>query len=563
MLNITQYLTFRLAYLKYSYLLQNTAMKSFQSFFTQFPNSFIQNGKHKISYVDFFRHSQNLQKAFAFYGIAQGEILAIVSQPCIEWILCDVACIKSQIVTIPLFHNSSSQTLTFQFQDAKPQHIILENDEVLEKILACVEYKFSNIFLIHKSKKFPEIKTIWQIIEEHHEVELLNHEISQSEVATIIYTSGTSGSPKGVVLTFLNLAHQISDIHTAFFNAKEGHTAISILPLAHVYQRTIIHFFLSKGVNIIFVNDITNVLRYITKIEPNLITIVPRVLEKVYSKIKSQIEDKPRILRKLLLPLFEIASSNPQPNMLARTILEATIFKKVRRIFGRNMACIVCGGAKLNEREEIFFRNAKLPFFQGYGMTECSPVIASNITTDDKIFTVGKPFSSVEVCISEVGEICVRGGSIFSGYLNHEKRNPQEFFHTGDLGKLNSDGFLSVTGRLKDQCKNANGKFVDIVKIEGLLNEISGVENSCVIAEGKPYTVAILFTQRTDFEAIMKAMHDINSKLEHWERVQYIHTTIEKPTVENGIITPSMKIRRNDIVKKYCVEIEGLYSKKR
>ena len=136
------------------------------------------------------------------------------------------------------------------------------------------------------------------------------------------------------------------------------------------------------------------------------------------------------------------------------------------------MSCIVCGGAKLNEREEVFFRNAKLPFFQGYGMTECSPVIASNITTADKIFTVGKPFASVEVKISEIGEICVRGGSVFGGYLNHEARNPQEFFHTGDIGKLDAQGFLSVTGRLKDQCKNANGKFVDIVKIVSLLDMV-------------------------------------------------------------------------------------------
>jgi len=540
-----------------------TPMKSFQSFFKPFQNSFIQNRKHKISYPDFFRHSHNLQKAFAFYGISKNDRTVIISQPCIEWILCDIACINSQIITIPLFHNSSNQTLNFQIEDCSPKHLIVENDEVLAKLLDATSHKFQNVFLFHKSKKFPEIKTIWQIIEENHQIEPPIEEISQEETATVIYTSGTSGNPKGVVLTYQNLAYQISDIHTAFFNAKEGHNAISILPLAHVYQRTIIHFFLSKGVNIIFVNDITNVLKYIKKIEPNLITIVPRVLEKVYSKIKSQVEEKPKIMQKILIPLFEIASTKSTLNPLLRPILEMIFFKKVRRIFGGNMSCIVCGGAKLNEREEIFFRNAKLPFFQGYGMTECSPVIASNTTVSDKIFTVGKPFSSVEVKISDIGEICVRGGSIFGGYLNYEKRNEAEFFPTGDIGTLDSSGFLTVTGRLKEQCKNANGKFVNIVKIEGILNEISGVENSCVIAEGRPYTIAILFTQRTDFEAILAEVQSANKHLEHWECVQYFHLTKEKPTVENNIVTPSMKLRRNDVMKKYSKEIDELYKKKR
>ena len=538
-------------------------MKSFQSFFKPFQNSFIQNRKHKISYSDFFRHSHNLQKAFTFYGISKNDRVAIISQPCIEWILCDVACINSQIVTIPLFHNSSNQTLNFQIEDSIPKHLIVENDEVLVKLFEATNHKFQNVFLFHKSKKFPEIKTIWQIIEENHQIELPIFEIPQEETATIIYTSGTSGNPKGVVLTFQNLAHQISDIHNAFFNAKEWHKAISILPLAHIYQRTIIHFFISKGVNIFFVNDITNVLKYIKKIEPNLITIVPRVLEKVYSKIKNQVESKPKILQKVLLPLFEIASTKSKIHPLLHPILEMVFFKKVRRVFGKDMSCIVCGGAKLNEREEVFFRNAKLPFFQGYGMTECSPVIASNTTVSDKIFTVGKPFSSVEVKISEIGEICVRGGSIFGGYLNHEKRNPEDFFPTGDIGTIDSSGFLTVTGRLKEQCKNANGKFVNIVKIEGILNEISGVENSCVIAEGKPYTVAVLFTQRADFEAIKVEISNANKNLERWECVQYFHLTQEKPTVENNVITPSMKLRRNDVMKKYCKEIEELYNKKR
>jgi long-chain acyl-CoA synthetase len=196
-------------------------------------------------------------------------------------------------------------------------------------------------------------------------------------------------------------------------------------------------------------------------------------------------------------------------------------------------------------------------------MTECSPVIASNTTISDKIFTVGKPFSSVEVKISDIGEICVRGGSVFGGYLNHEKLNPEEFFPTGDIGTLDSSGFLSVTGRIKEQCKNANGKFVNIVKIEGILNEISGVENSCVIAEGNPYTVAVLFTQRTDFEAILVEVSNANKNLEHWECVQYFHLTQEKPTVENNVVTPSMKLRRNDVMKKYSNEIDELYRKKR
>ncbi len=543
-------------------------VQTFQSFFEPIPKSFIQNNKHKISYEKLYSSVNNLRRAFKSYGITKQERMIIISDPCIEWILCDITCIKSGIITIPLFQNSSENTLNFQLNDCNATHLIVENEITLEKISKIIEttdIQFKNIFLFHKSKKFPEIKTIWQIIEERQNSDsdeiLPNEVMSQEETATIIYTSGTSGNPRGVILSHKNLAYQLSDIHIAFINAKTGDNAISILPLAHIYQRTIIHFFLSNGINVFFVNDIPNVLKYIKQIQPELITIVPRILEKIYGTIKNQIQAKSKIVQKILLPMLEYASRKEINNSLLKLIFNTIFFNKVRNIFGKNMLCIVCGGAKLNAHEELFFHNAGVPFFQGYGMTECSPVIASNTVMANKMFTVGRPFSSVEVKISQIGEICVRGGSVFNGYLNKPQRDPDEFFPTGDLGTIDSDGFLTVVGRIKEQCKNSNGKFVNIIKIESMLNEISGIENSCVIAEGRPYTTAILFTQRIDIDSIQLAIDEMNKSLEHQEHIQYFYVSLIKPTVENNIITPSMKLRRNYVMERYAKEIEKLYNK--
>jgi long-chain acyl-CoA synthetase len=541
-------------------------LQQFQSFFKIFPNSFLQNGKNNVSYKSLHQSAEDLQKAFFANGIEFQDKIVIISQPCIEWVLCDLASVKSGIITIPLFHNSSNETLSFQIQDSNPHTLIIEDETILETILQATNFQFKNIFLINESKKFPSIKTIWQIINENKnsnmEAKIINSTTNANEdsIATIIYTSGTSGLPKGVILTYKNLFFQLSDIHNAFNNVKECHNAISILPLAHIYQRTIIFFFLSKGVNIFFINDIPNILKHIKTIQPHLITIVPRILEKIYSRIQNQIETKPKIIRKILLSLFKYSSTHQIHNIFFKKILNIIFFKKVKEIFGKNIFCIVSGGAKLNLHDEIFFHNAKLPIFQGYGMTECSPVIASNCQNIKKIFTVGKPFHNIEVKISEIGEICVRGLSVFNGYLNQNKRNENEFFHTGDLGTLDSHGFLTVTGRIKEQCKNSNGKFINLIKIESMLNEISGIENSCVIAEGKPYTTAILFTQNNNFD-YQTAINEINTHLEHWEQVQYFYITNEKPTVENNIITPTLKIRRNIIMEKYSNEIENLYKK--
>jgi long-chain acyl-CoA synthetase len=537
-------------------------MKEFQEFFcNDFPNSIVQNGKHIISYKDLFKHSKNLAKAFENHGIKPQEKLVIISQPSIEWILCDIACLQSGIITVPLFSNSSMDTLKYQIENCKPEHIVAENEEILQKIQNATSHQFKSIFLTKERKYSHKIQTIWNLIEEKNQKqeEFLQKSIEQSCVATIIYTSGTSGNPKGAVLTYLNFAHQITDIQSSFAEISSKDIAISILPFAHVFQRIIIYFYLSKGVNIHIINDIPNVLKYIVKIEPTIITIVPRVLEKVYARVKSQIEKKPLLIRKIFVPILQYSSKNIIKNQFVLKILDILFFRKVRLVFGKKMSLIVSGGAKLNANEEIFFRNAKLPVLQGYGMTECSPVIASNTKNHNKVFSVGKPFSSVEVKIAENGEICVRGGSVFTGYYGLEPRNPKEFFHTGDIGNIDYGGFLTVTGRLKEQFKNSNGKFVNPIKIESMLNEISGIDNACVVAEGRPFSVAVLFTQREDLEVLQNQIYAMNKHLEHHEQVQYWYITKEKPTIENNIITPSMKLRRQFVMERYNKEIEKLY----
>lgn len=522
-----------------------------------FEKSIIAQGRRYVEYKKMQENASLFASGLYNCGVKEQDKLIIIAESSIEWLLVDLACIKTGIVTVPMFVNSSSENLKFQFEDCGGKNIIVQDEEYLQKIFE-IKKDFKNVFLIEKSQKFPDIKTIDEIIA--NEKSSANFkEISENEIATIVYTSGTSGKPKGVVLTRKNLATQISDIQNAFSEINCSDRALSILPLAHIFQRTITLFYVSVGVNIYFVNDIQYILTAMQEIKPTLITIVPRVLEKIHTKVITQVKQKPKILQAIILPLLEYSSTNIVKNFVVKFLLNVLFFNKVIAVFGGEMKVVVSGGAKLNEREEIFFTNCGLNILQGYGMTECSPVISSNTNRAKKHFTVGKPFNSVEVKILENGEIGVRGESVFGGYLNHEKRNPQEFFHTGDAGTLDEQGFLFVTGRIKEQFKNANGKYIDPVKIENLLNSYGGIEASCIVAEGRKYTTAIIFTQISE-DLVKKIVAHVNKHLDHHAQIQYFHITPEKPTIENGIITPSLKLRRNEVMKKYANEIEKLYS---
>lgn len=519
-------------------------MKNFlENFITVggFLNSNISDSTKTLSYQDFFKKTDEIACYLSNVLSFQSKV-TIVADSSINWLLCDFALLKSGLISIPMFANASNETLKFQIEQSMPECLIAESNDVLEKILKITNHTFKHVFLID------------ELIEKSNETLPLSH-IHPKTIATIIYTSGTNGMPKGVMLTHSNFAYQIQDISSSFSEISDSDVAISILPFAHVFQRTIMYFYLSQGVSLHIVNDIQNILKHIEKIQPTLTTVVPRILEKIYSRIKNQIQSKPKIIHKL----FEETSLSVIKNPVKKFILDILIFKKVRGIFGKQMKLVVCGGAKLNQNEEMFFYNAKVPVCQGYGMTECSPVISSNNLKNHKLFTVGKPFNSVDIKIAENDEICIRGNSVFYGYLNQEPRKFYEFFSTGDVGSIDSDGFLTITGRIKDQCKTANGKFVNLVKIETMLNEIFDVENACIIAEGRPFVTAIIFSKKHTDNSLQKHIDDINQKLDHHEQIQYFYITNEIPTPENNLITPSMKIRRTLIQEKFRKEIENLY----
>lgn len=530
-------------------------------------DSVIFDGSNSITYANLNEEIKQLSSIFVQKGIDSQKKMAIIAESSIDWILCDLACLCAKIITVPLFTNSSLETLKFQIEESQPDCLIIQNEEALERVQKATDLKFQNIFLIEKNNpetKFPTIQDLLksfdgEVINFDGE-SLVNENVDFNELtATIIYTSGTGGNPKGVVLTHENFAHQLLDIQVSFSDITNKDTAISILPFAHIFQRMIIYFYLSKGVSFHIINDVTNILKHIQRIQPTLITIVPRVLEKVYGRVKAQVEEKAFVVRFLVKKILNYASINVVTNVFLQCIFNFILFKKIRSIFGEQIRYIVSGGAKLNTSEEIFFKNVGLPIFQGYGMTECSPVIASNTKKDNKIFTVGKPFNSVDIQIAENGEILVRGNSVFAGYYNQQRRNPSDFFHTGDLGEIDSDGFLTVTGRIKEQFKTSNGKFINPNKMESLLNEISGVENACIIAEGRPYVVALLFAQSDNREMFQQKIDEINIHLDHHEQIRKFELIKEKPTVENNIITPSMKLRRAFVAQKYTNIIEKMY----
>ncbi len=569
---------------------------SFQA--SNFNNSrafnFKENGELKS-----FSNQDFLEKTFHFacglreLGLKPQQTLANYSYQNPIWLIADLGAILAGAVTVPIFHDISQENLFYEISDAEVKFIFTDNRELFKSIkeknliLQIITYGFS----CDNSIRFEDVILLGKKAaeEKKYNFEDLQNSCSPQDLATIIYTSGSTGVPKGVELTHLNLISQIKDTQKVF-PLKSDDVVLSFLPLAHIFERMVMMFYITQGVSIYFADDVKNVGNTLREVHPNLMTTVPRVLEKVFARISEGIENAnffKRMIGKLALRRALNKDPNAPKNFFDK-IFDALIYKKFREALGGKMRMIICGGAATSEDLERFYNNAGINLFCGYGLTETSPVLAVNNFANHKIGTVGKAFPSVELKIEVDKELLARGPNVMRGYHKQSIKTAEVmqdgWFKTGDLAEIDAEGFVKIIGRKKEMFKNANGKYVSPVPLEQrLMQELGFLLGAIVVAEGKKFTSALLFPEFETLEKfkrkfnfsgsdkeflsseilhkfVEEKLQSLNEKLNHWEQIQKFYIALESISIESGEITPSMKLKRNVLEAKYKKIIDEFYS---
>ena len=530
-----------------------------------------------------------LTLAFSEHGWENKQI-AIAIDPSAHWLMIDYALMLCGAVSVPLFTNISSKNLLFEFLDANIHTAFIENN-TQRKLIHQVDSSIETVYIEDESG----YRNIQNFIEEGKIIDrgnptLFNELLSRiqaDDIATIVYTSGTSGTPKGVELTHTNLISQIHATAQNYHFDRETDIAFSLLPLAHIFERMVMHFYLSQELSVYFADDVKNVGVLLKELNPTVMTVVPRLLEKVFFKMKRKALEGNVIKRALVNYAFHRAiTHNPYDNKtMVDRLLDKIVYAKLRLALGTRMRMMISGGAALPDALYKFYLNIGIPIYQGYGQTETSPVIASNTPKNNKIGTCGKAFPQVQVMLSNKEELLVKGPNVMRGYHNNKEATAKTidgegWLHTGDLAYIDEEGYISITGRTKELLKTSTGEYVTAVYIEQKLTSNGWFEQALVIGDAKPYVTALLFIEHEFLgrlatsmhttprkvlesqkfqEMTEKFIHKLNKKLNHWEKVREYRVIADELSIENGDLTPSMKLAKNHLMEHYAEEIERMY----
>jgi long-chain acyl-CoA synthetase len=563
---------------------------------------------HRVGEEWVYYDSENLLSSIYLFSIALSKIgigkgigVGIIAPSSPKWFIVDIATQICGGYVVPLFSNISSKYFEFQIKDAQIKALIVESPDSLSPQIYPLANKMDYLIYIssppsnseHKNsyswEDFIEMgKKIDSDSEREKFVKRLKN-ITPNEIFSIIYTSGSTGTPKGVPLTQRNMISHLKSISEIFPLEPSKNVCMSILPVAHVFERMAIYYFSSIGLPIYFADSPNNLGKYLPDIKPTVLTVVPRVLEKLYEKLIGAARQKRGPVKWLMkYAISKAKNTDPSKVSLRGTIWDKLVYSKMRSALGDKFNLIVSGSSALNVSVNRFLRNIGLPVFEGYGMTECSPVISAENPGNSKMGSVGKPISCVTAKISPEGEILVKGTSVFSGYYNRPDLNSEiftkdGFFRTGDKGRIDEDGYIWITGRLKEMFKTSTGKYVSPVPIEQVLcQSTSLIEAAQVFAEGKKFTSALLFLNKdiikdklkkndAEFDAekalkssrlnifLQKQIDSVNKRLNEWEKIKKWKAVFATLSTENGLLTPTLKLRRNTVEKTFESEINEMY----
>ena len=531
-------------------------------------------------------------------GLKKGETVGLYAPSSSTWVIIDMAILIAGGITVPIFANISRSGLEYIIEDAHLKYIFVEGEEGLKEIHPLVK-KFEKIILhsaTHNEENACQFEDVLKmgrdaLVKSPQIIKELISCVTEEDVATFIYTSGSTGSPKGVELTHKNLTSQVMAAASIFPVTPGKDSALSCLPLAHIFERMVMYFYFSQGVSIYFADDVKNLATLLPQVKPTLLTVVPRLLEKVQAGMITKSRNGSFFKKNLASLAFNRAlTKDPFTSQgLLDKIYDALVYTKIRRALGGNLEYLICGGSALSKDLCRFYLNMGIPVYQGYGMTECSPVISSSFKGANAEGFVGPPFPGVTIKIAESGEILVKGPGVMKCYHNKpeattEVIDKEGWFHTGDKGELNEKGMLKITGRIKEIFKTSNGKYVSPVKLEQMLIGYYLIDMAMIIGENYKFVSCILFLDPINLRKLMEKSNksqmsnedfvkeedligkigvfikEMNKNLDHWEQIQKFHIATEVLTIEDGSLTPTMKIRRHVVSARYKDVIDQMYA---
>jgi long-chain acyl-CoA synthetase len=537
-----------------------------------------------------------LSRVFKSWGINKGDRVAILSENRPEWMIVDFACVTSGIVDVPIYATLTAEQTLYVLQNSGARVVCVSTEEQLKKVQSILSQTKIEKVIVMDDVAEVNVVPIWGLLNQapteiDAEFEQRAHAIQPSDLATLIYTSGTTGTSKGVMLTHGNLtANAVMASNNAEW--REDDIYLSFLPLSHVTARHLDYVCYLNAVLIAYCPVFDQLPMMFKEARPTIIVAVPRV----YEKIRQEVEHRAsRGLSRMILQWAlrvgeahkkEIADGVTPASAMWR-LADRLVYSKIRKGFGGNSRIYFSGGAPLGYDIAEWFLCVGIPIFEGYGLTETSPVISVNRVGDIKIGSVGKVYKELEVKIAEDGEILVKGPTVFQGYWNMPEETRAAFtegwFKTGDIGQIDNEGFLSITDRKKDLIKTSGGKFIAPQPIENALKANVLIAQAALIGDRRKYASVIIsphfplledwarvqniaFKNREELVADAKVrnlyrgiVEDLNKKLAQFETIKKIVVVPDEFTVAGGEITPTLKLKRRVIEAKYKQQIEALY----
>ncbi len=549
-----------------------------------------------ISVEDYLKEVEYFALGLLQLGVKKGDNVGIMAAPSPYWTIVDLAVMSIGAVSIPLFANLSEENFIFEIAQTSLKLLFIAGKDAYTMYDENHHFFETVISLEPPPKPDPRITDYHHLINMgkkvakhyHDQYAQLQAAIQPEDLATIVYTSGSTGVPKGVELTHFNITSTLA-LDLFQLDCKNDRY-MSILPLAHIFGRALNFSMIAWGVSIYYFNDVKNLGIACREIHPTLMVVVPRHIEKLYAKVAGDIQQADLIKRKIGQWALSLAQKE-HPSVLKfllTPLASALVYGKIRNALGGQMRIMISGGASLNPHLCHQLIEIGLPIYEGWGMTEAATV-AVNRPGKRKIGTVGIPLPGMDVKIAENGEILIRGCLVTRGYYRNERAtaltlDKEGWFHTGDKGHIDSDGFVTIEGRVKEIFKSSTGEYVVPVPIEQALSRNNPmIDMAMVVGEGQKYASVLLFpnfdvvrhlkiarkqTQLTDEEFLnspevkdeMKhLLEKINAHLNHWEQIVEYRFILHPLTVESGELTPSLKIRREIVSIKYKDAIASMY----
>lgn len=572
---------------------------------------------HEYKYINYGELENQVDRfasAMLEFGLKPDDKVALMSENCPEWVITDIGSMSVGALNVPIYPTLTYQQLEYILNNCNARGIVVSNNTHYQKVTKLFDKVASLEFVIHfdqvtkadhnrvKTFSFEEILKLGaeNLEKNRKEIEQKTAGIDEDNVCSIIYTSGTTGDPKGVMLTHKNFMSNATECAKLMLSEEKDDLELSFLPLSHVLERVVYYtLVVTAGKTVAYAESIEAITKNLLEVKPTLMASVPRIYEKIYSKVMDGIHTAPPLRQKIFNWAIKVGREYHEATRYGRglsfvlemehKLADKLVYSKIKARTGGNISCFVSGGAPLMREIAEFFAYIGLPILEGYGLTESSPVICFNRPNNFRFGTVGQPIPNVEVKIAEDGEILARGPNIMKGYYNSpeataEAIDPDGWLHTGDIGELDSENFLKITDRKKELIIMSNGKNVAPQQIENIVKTSKYVEQIALIGDNRKYISALIVPnfdnlkikalelgistqEKTELckdskiiDFMKKEIEKVTAdKVARFEQIKKFVLLCNEFSQEKNEITPTLKLKRKVINQQYKEEIESLY----